>query len=358
MNKKLNPLIIATGLLVGIAAVVLTAAGNPGNMGFCIACFIRDIAGGLKLHSAAKVQYIRPEIIGIVAGAFIMALVKGEWKAKGGSSPFTRFMLGSIVMIGALAFLGCPLRMVIRLGGGDFNALVGLAGFVAGILVGVAFLKKGFSLRRSYALSAVEGAAFPAALVLLLVLSLAAAAKFAASTEGPGSMHAAWYLSFAIALVAGAVAQRSRFCMAGGIRDAVMFRDFNLLSGFIALFIAVLAGNLIRGTFVLGFTGQKIAHNAHVWNFLGMVLVGWGSALLGGCPLRQLILAGEGSSDSAVTVLGMLFGAAISHNFGWAGNAGDVTAGGGVAPAGRIAIIVCLVILALVSVFNARKEEK
>ena len=37
-----------------------------------------------------------------------------------------------------------------------------------------------------------------------------------------------------------------------------------------------------------------------------MALVGWGSVLLGGCPLRQLILAGEGNGDSAVTVLGMI----------------------------------------------------
>ena len=37
------------------------------------------------------------------------------------------------VMIGALAFLGCPLRMIIRLGGGDLNALVALVGFACGI---------------------------------------------------------------------------------------------------------------------------------------------------------------------------------------------------------------------------------
>ena len=38
----------------------------------------------------------------------------------------------------------------------------------------------------------------------------------------------------------------------------------------------------------------------------------------GACPLRQLILAGQGSSDSAVTVLGMFVGAALCHNFGLA----------------------------------------
>ena len=55
-------LILAAGVAVGIAALILTASGNPKNMGFCIACFLRDIAGALGLHSAANVQYIRPEI--------------------------------------------------------------------------------------------------------------------------------------------------------------------------------------------------------------------------------------------------------------------------------------------------------
>ena len=51
-----NWLILLTGVVVGVAALILTAAGNPKNMGFCIACFERDIAGALGLHSAAKVQ--------------------------------------------------------------------------------------------------------------------------------------------------------------------------------------------------------------------------------------------------------------------------------------------------------------
>ena len=53
-------LMILAGVVVGAAALILTAAGNPKNMGFCIACFERDIAGALGLHSAGKVQYLRP----------------------------------------------------------------------------------------------------------------------------------------------------------------------------------------------------------------------------------------------------------------------------------------------------------
>ncbi|KJR46010.1 Glutamate synthase [NADPH] large chain [Desulfosporosinus sp. I2] len=68
--------IIFTGAVIGILAVILVRFGNPVNMGICIACFIRDTTGALGLHRADVVQYIRPEIIGIVLGAFLMAFAK------------------------------------------------------------------------------------------------------------------------------------------------------------------------------------------------------------------------------------------------------------------------------------------
>ena len=43
--KKENLFVILTGVVIGIAALVLTALGNPANMGFCIACFLHNIAG-------------------------------------------------------------------------------------------------------------------------------------------------------------------------------------------------------------------------------------------------------------------------------------------------------------------------
>ena len=131
-HEKRN--IMLAGLVIGVIASLLVLFGNPKNMGFCIACFLRDIAGALGLHSAANVQYIRSEIIGIVVGAAAAALAAREFRAKAGASPACRFVLGMFVMIGALVFLGCPLRMVIRLGGGDLTAVAGLVGFIAGIL--------------------------------------------------------------------------------------------------------------------------------------------------------------------------------------------------------------------------------
>ena len=354
-------LIILTGIVVGIAALVLTAAGNPKNMGFCIACFERDIAGALGLHSAGKVQYMRPEIIGIVLGSMVAALAAKEFRARAGSSPAVRFILGLFVMIGALVFLGCPLRMVIRLGGGDLTAVIGLLGFLVGILVGVVFLKKGFSLGRAYAVRKSEGFMLPGVMVVLLVLLVAAPQLLKASEEGPGSMRAFWIISLVAGLVVGLLAQRSRLCMAGGLRDAFMLRDFTLLSGFLAIWITITIGNLIMGKYNLGMLSQPIAHTQHLWSFLGMALAGWGSILLGGCPLRQLILAGEGNGDSAVTVLGMVVGAAIAHNFGMAGNPDSLVDGvykvGGTSTVGMVAVILGFVVLAAISVTHLPGKE-
>nr|WP_325211385.1 YedE family putative selenium transporter [uncultured Oscillibacter sp.] len=355
-------LIVLAGVLVGAAALLLTAAGNPKNMGFCIACFERDIAGALGLHGAGKVQYLRPEIPGIVLGAMLSALAFREFKARAGSSPASRFVLGMFVMIGALAFLGCPLRMVIRLGGGDLTAVAGLLGFLAGILVGVVFLKKGFSLGRAYPVKRGEGFALPAVMAGLLALLLLAPGLLKYSEEGPGSMRAFWLISLAAGLAVGFVAQRSRLCMAGGLRDAFLIRDFTLLAGFLAIWVTVTVGNLIIGDYNLSMLSQPIAHNQHLWSFLGMALAGWGSILLGGCPLRQLILAGEGNGDAAVTVLGMVVGAAIAHNFGLAGNPDSVVDGvyqvGGVGTAGMIAVGIGFAALLAVSLLHLPGKEE
>ena len=93
-----------------------------------------------------------------------------------------------------------------------------------------------------------------------------------------------------------------------------------------------------------------------------MALVGWGSILLGGCPLRQLILAGEGNGDSAVTVLGMIVGAAVSHNFGLAGAADSIAEDGayvvgGIGTAGMAAVAVGFVVLAVITATHLPKKE-
>lgn len=358
--KKEKTTIVAAGVLIGLIAAMLVFFGNPANMGFCIACFLRDTTGALGLHSAAAVQYIRPEIIGLVLGSCIVALITKEFRPRGGSAPVTRFTLGAFVMIGCLMFLGCPFRMILRLAGGDGNALFGLLGFAAGILTGTFFLKKGYTLKRSYKMPELEGAVFPAFQIVMLIL-LVAAPTFIHFTEpegGPGAKHAAILISLAAGVIVGIIAQRTRLCMVGGIRDAVLFGEYKLLFGLASILISALVVNLILGAvtgityFNPGFAGQPIAHTDGLWNALGMYLAGFSCILLGGCPMRQLILAGEGNTDSVVTILGLVAGAAFAHNFGLASSADGPTANG------KIAVIAGIIVVAVIAVINSRRKAE
>jgi YedE family putative selenium metabolism protein len=165
-------------------------------------------------------------------------------------------------------------------------------------------------------------------------------------------MHAPLLVSLGAALVVGFLAQRSRFCTTGAIRDVILMGETHLLRGVITLVVVATATNLALGQFQFGMAAQPIAHSSHLWNLLGMVLAGLAFSLSGGCPGRQLILSGEGDGDAAVFVLGMITGAAFSHNFSLAAKPDKLVDGvlqvGGVATAGMVAVglglVVCVAI--------------
>ena len=46
--------IIGVGAFIGVLAPLLQKWGNPGNMGICVACFERDIAGAIGFHRAPE----------------------------------------------------------------------------------------------------------------------------------------------------------------------------------------------------------------------------------------------------------------------------------------------------------------
>lgn len=339
--------IIVGGLIFGALGALMVNWGNPPNMGICVACFIRDIAGALGLHRAGVVQYIRPEIIGFVLGAFVTAFAFREFRARGGASPIIRFLLGAFVMIGALVFLGCPVRMMLRLAGGDLNGVTALVGLVVGILVGIFFLKRGFNLGRATKMHALVGWMMPVLMVGLLILAIFQPGFIFNSEQGPGAMFAPLAIAIVVGLVVGFLAQRTRMCFVGGWRDLFLVRDTYLFSGIAAFFVAALITNYVVGNFGAGgiyhwgFVDQPVAHNVHLWNFLGMALVGLAVTLLGGCPLRQLILTGEGDTDAAVTILGLFAGAAFAHNFMMASSPAGTGAWGPVAVI--IGLVFCIV---------------
>lgn len=349
--------IIGVGIAIGVLASLLQFWGNPANMGICVACFVRDITGALGLHRAPVVQYLRPEIMGFVLGSFAAAYIFKEFRPRLGSAPIVRFILGVFAMIGALIFLGCPWRAVLRLAGGDFNAVLGLLGLAAGIWIGTRFLKSGYNLGSSHKTYTSVGWIFPIIMLGFLILMffnpmLPGESKSGIifySVEGPGSLHAPLIISLVVGLIIGFLAQRSRFCTMGAIRDLLLFKQTHLFVGLVSLAVAAFVTNLALKQFNPGFANQPVAHTMHIWNFAGMVLAGLAFTLAGGCPGRQLFLSGEGDGDASVFVIGMIVGAAFAHNFGLA------SSGAGATTAGIIALFVGLISCLLIG-FTMRES--
>jgi len=179
------------------------------------------------------------------------------------------------------------------------------------------------------------------------------------SVKGPGSLHAPLFISLIAGLIIGFIAQRTRFCTMGALRDIILIRDMHLMSGVIAFVIAAFAANLILGQVSFGFAGQPVSHSNYLWNFLGMTLAGLAFALAGGCPGRQLFLSGEGDSDAGVFVVGMIVGAGFSHNFGLASKADIIKDGvltvGGPSTYGMIAVLLGLAVCLATGFFMREK---
>src|SRR5512140_1543726 len=100
---------------------------------------MENIAGSLGLHGNIRMQYIRPEIIGFVLGSFFISLARKEFRAVSYGSPLLRFLVGILLIIGCSVFMGCPIKMILKISAGDISALIGLAGLSLGVFTGMKF---------------------------------------------------------------------------------------------------------------------------------------------------------------------------------------------------------------------------
>ncbi|GAB4343606.1 MAG: YedE family putative selenium transporter [Desulfobulbaceae bacterium] len=358
LSRQMLALFIVMGGVIGTGAVMLSYYGNPANTGLCVACFMENMAGALGFHDNVRMQYLRPELIGFVLGAFALSMLRGEFRSTGGSSPLLRFFVGMLLIIGCAMFIGCPIKLVLRITAGDLSALTGLAGLVAGVYVGLEFIENGFRLGEPGPAPRTNGLIIPGLMLFLLVLALAKPSFINESTKGSAAQHAPFLLSLGVGLLIGALAQRTQFCITGGIARIFLWgprevmncpRSTGLLISLITFFGFALAANLLTGQFHLGLHGQPSSSPSYGWSFMGMFLVGFGSVLIRGCPLRQLISAAQGDNDAGAAVMGMIVGAALVQNWGLgAGPAG--------APlAGQVAVLLGICLLAIIGLFNRKR---
>lgn len=140
-------------------------------------------------------------------------------------------------------------------------------------------------------------------------------------------------ITLALGLIIGYLAQRSGFCSIGGMRDLMMFKHTRLFFGYLALIGGALIGYIIFWLIIpSAFPGFFWAANNGidpmpgapsglvVGSYLILAIVGgFGMGLigviLGGCPLRQIVMSSEGGRNSLFFVIGLIIGAVVFHAF-------------------------------------------
>ena len=325
-------LIIGSGLSLGALGAALALWGNPANSGICVSCFVENLSGSLGLHQNLRMAYLRPELVGFIVGALLSALLGREIRPRSGAYPVLAFVLGFFLIVGSSVFMGCPIKMMLRLGAGDLTAAAGLFGLAAGVWVGIRYYRAGLDMGAPrQGAGAYQGLVVPMLFVLLLVLS--AGGYLLTGSTGPAAQRAPIAIALGAGILIGALAQRSRFCVTGSFSNLFLARDVSLMRGLVVLFFAAVAVNVSTGIFRLGILDQPGSNPDHLWNFLSMGLVGFASVLAGGCPFRQLVLSGEGSVDASMAVLGMIVAGGLVHQWG------IVSTSAGPTPFGKTAVL-------------------
>ena len=123
------------------------------------------------------------------------------------------------------------------------------------------------------------------------------------------------FATLVIGIAIGYLAQRSRMCFVGGIRDFMLVRDTYLLKGLFAFALTAWFGfglaGVLTGPQLFSFNfSDKVAAALAVAGGFG---VGYFSTLANGCPLRQHVLAAQGVKSSVAYLAGFFAGAVIFH---------------------------------------------
>lgn len=113
-------------------------------------------------------------------------------------------------------------------------------------------------------------------------------------------------LSFALAFVFGAVANRVNFCTMGAVTDVVNFSDWRRMRMWVlAIAVAIVGSSLLHANGVVDLHKSIYTGTSVMWvsMLVGGFLFGFGMTLSSGCGSKTLIRAGAGNLKSWVVLV-------------------------------------------------------
>ena len=122
----------------------------------------------------------------------------------------------------------------------------------------------------------------------------------------PALMHQVLWAAFGLAVLFGAIAQRTRFCTMGAISDVYAMGDWRRARMWVlAIAVAVLAFNGMAAMGVVDPAGSIYTGPRLLWlsSVVGGLLFGFGMVLSSGCISRNLVRLGAGNLKSLVVLV-------------------------------------------------------
>jgi uncharacterized protein len=119
----------------------------------------------------------------------------------------------------------------------------------------------------------------------------------------PGLVAQVLWASFALALLFGAIAQRTHFCTMGAVADIVNFGDWTRMRMWVlAMGVAIIGFNVMVAMGWVQASSTVYAAPRLVWlsNLVGGALFGFGMVLASGCGSKTLVRLGGGSLKALV----------------------------------------------------------
>ena len=151
---------IVLGIIIGVLAAIIQgltiSAGGPEAYGFCALCHTRDLVNGilnillgtnLGLAALSKTAILPVlTMTGVLIGGVIAAKMSREFRIKHAQIKdiLVYFIGGVLLMQFGLLFGACPYRAALRVGYGDFVAVFGIIGILAGVWLALIMITRSF----------------------------------------------------------------------------------------------------------------------------------------------------------------------------------------------------------------------
>lgn len=143
---------IQAGVAMAVLAVLASAIiGDRADeaYGICMACHGRDLLNWLlnsQLNTKLPVApafLIFPALttVGVLVGALVSAITRGEFRWQRPENPFLSFLLGVLVMNCALIAGGCATRLLLRAATGETLELAAYGAMVSGVILATYLLR-------------------------------------------------------------------------------------------------------------------------------------------------------------------------------------------------------------------------